>query len=115
MKHAIPPATDLERIQLLLTRAFALIDQGKLKEADLQALVACAEEGGASIDPTLPAHEVERIQLLHTLQKNEWNIALVARKLGLGRPTVYNRMKRYGIDRKKVPKTFKKTDLHAVA
>jgi ActR/RegA family two-component response regulator len=56
-----------------------------------------------------PAHEMEREQLLQALQRNEWNIARVARKLGLGRPTVYSRMQRYGIERKKVPKTFKRT------
>ena len=56
-----------------------------------------------------PAHEMEREQLLQALQRNEWNIARVARKLGLGRPTIYARMQRYGIERRKVPKTFKRT------
>jgi transcriptional regulator of acetoin/glycerol metabolism len=57
---------------------------------------------------TQPAHEMEKEHLLQTLQRNEWNVARVARKLGLGRPTIYARMQRYGIERKKVPKTLKR-------
>ena len=57
---------------------------------------------------TQPAHEMEKEHLLQTLQRNEWNIARVARKLGLGRPTIYARMQRYGIERMKVPKTLKR-------
>ena len=57
---------------------------------------------------TQPAQEMEKERLLQTRQRNEWNIARVARQLGLGRPTIYARLQRYGIDRKKVPKTLKR-------
>ena len=72
-------------------------------------LVATVPVAVATYLANQPAHEMEREQLLQALQRNEWNIARVARKLGLGRPTVYSRMQRYGIERKKVPKTFKRT------
>jgi hypothetical protein len=52
--------------------------------------------------------DLAREHLLLILQRNEWNIARVARLLGVTRPTVYSRLGRYGIDRKKVPKTLKK-------
>ena len=54
------------------------------------------------------AADAEREQLWLTLQQNEWNIARVARLLGVTRRTVYLRLKRYGIERKKVPKTLKR-------
>lgn len=56
-----------------------------------------------------PPEEMAREQLLLMLRQHEWNIALVARRLGVTRRTVYLRLKRYGIARKKVPKTLKRT------
>jgi hypothetical protein len=52
--------------------------------------------------------DIERLQLLDALSKNEWNIARVARLMGLTRPTIYQRMLRLGIERKRVPKTLRR-------
>jgi len=51
--------------------------------------------------------EVERHRLIELLKRNEWNLARVARVLGVTRRTVYMRLKRYDIARMKVPKTVK--------
>jgi hypothetical protein len=51
--------------------------------------------------------EVERHRLMELLKRNEWNLARVARVLGVTRRTVYMRLKRYDIERQKVPKTVK--------
>ncbi len=48
--------------------------------------------------------DVARQQLLVLLERNEWNIARVARLLGVTRPTIYNRLSRFGIERRHVPK-----------
>ena len=53
------------------------------------------------------SEEVERHRLLELLKRNEWNLARVARVLGVTRRTVYMRLKRYDIARQKVPKTVK--------
>jgi hypothetical protein len=51
---------------------------------------------------------VDQRSLLATLlERHEWNIARVARALGLTRRTIYLRMEKYGIRRKHVPKTLK--------
>jgi transcriptional regulator of acetoin/glycerol metabolism len=50
---------------------------------------------------------VERHRLIELLKRNEWNLARVARVLGVTRRTVYMRLKRYDIARQKVPKTVK--------
>ena len=39
---------------------------------------------------------------------NEWNIAEVARLLGVTRRTVYMRLRSFGIERRRVPKLYKK-------
>lgn len=55
---------------------------------------------------SMPGHELQREQLLATLDRNEWNISRVARVLGLARRTIYLRMARYRIPRKRVPKVL---------
>jgi hypothetical protein len=51
--------------------------------------------------------ETERQRLVAALEDHEWNIARVARLIGVTRRTVYLRLKRYSIDRRRVPKTLK--------
>jgi DNA-binding protein Fis len=52
-----------------------------------------------------PAESVERRQLTLLLQEAEWNVARVARMLGVTRVTIYKRMRRLGIERLKIRKT----------
>ena len=46
-----------------------------------------------------------REKLLLLLNRNEWNIARVARLMGVTRRTIYLRLQRYNIPRERVPKT----------
>lgn len=66
-------------------------------------------EGPSSTEDTLAwrasLQEDDREALLRHLEQNEWNIARVARILGVTRVTVYHRLARFGIRRRKVPKT----------
>ena len=52
-----------------------------------------------------PIEDMEREKLLLLLNRNEWNIARVARLMGVTRRTIYLRLQRYGIPRERVPKT----------
>ena len=56
----------------------------------------------------VPAHELEKRKLIDTLQRNQWNVAMVSRKLGVTRRTIYLRMEKFGIDRLRVPKVLKR-------
>jgi ActR/RegA family two-component response regulator len=60
----------------------------------------------ATYMPAVPADEILREQMVAALDRNEWNISKVARVLGVARRTVYLRLERYGIPRKRVPKNF---------
>ena len=51
-----------------------------------------------------PSH---RDRLLRALNEKDWNIAAVARQLGVTRRTIYLRMDRFGIERQRIPKTFR--------
>jgi putative methionine-R-sulfoxide reductase with GAF domain len=52
-----------------------------------------------------PVQDIERQKLLLLLNRNEWNIARVARLMGVTRRTVYLRLQRYNIPRERVAKT----------
>jgi Bacterial regulatory protein, Fis family len=55
-----------------------------------------------------PALQFQREQLVLLLERHEWNIARVARVKGVTRLTIYEQMKRWGIERQKVPKAARK-------
>jgi len=52
-----------------------------------------------------PVEDFEREKLLLLLNRNAWNIARVARLMGVTRRTVYLRLQRYNIPRERVPRT----------
>jgi GAF domain-containing protein len=52
-----------------------------------------------------PVQDIEREKMLLLLNRNEWNIARVARLMGVTRRTVYLRLQRYNIPRERVLKT----------
>ena len=52
-----------------------------------------------------PVEDMEREKLLLLLNRNEWNIARVARLMAVTRRTIYLRLHRYNIPRERVPKT----------
>jgi len=56
----------------------------------------------------VPPGEIAREQLLVLLERNEWNVSRVARLMGVTRRTIYLRLARYGIERKRVPKTLRR-------
>ena len=49
-----------------------------------------------------PVEDMEREKLLLLLNRNEWNIARVARLMGVTRRTIYLRLQRYNIPRERV-------------
>lgn len=73
-----------------------------------QAVQAGDEVGAARRLPETNPTEEARLQLLSLLERNEWNIAEVSRLLGVTRRTVYMRLRSFGIERKHVPKIYKK-------
>ena len=64
-----------------------------------------AEFGWETYLERTPVEDMEREKLLLLLNRNEWNIARVARLMGVTRRTIYLRLQRYKIPRERVPKT----------
>jgi transcriptional regulator with GAF, ATPase, and Fis domain len=64
-----------------------------------------ADSGWETYLERTPIEDMEREKLLLLLNRNEWNIARVARLMGVTRRTIYLRLQRYNIPRERVPKT----------
>jgi hypothetical protein len=69
-------------------------------------LVALAKAVTAAEAPVKPRMDHGAL-LQRTLDENAWNVARVARTLGVTRRTIYMRMQRFGIPRRRVPKILK--------
>ena len=92
-----------------------LDDDGRRRLLKFNAIMARALEAAARpSDEPSPAGErgverktaegLERERLLMLLERNEWNIARVARILGVTRRTIYLRLARFGVAREHVRK-----------
>jgi transcriptional regulator with GAF, ATPase, and Fis domain len=92
---------DLERLaKFTRILAKAVLDSGPIAETQHSR----AEAWEAYLERT-PVEDMEREKLLLLLNRNEWNIARVARLMGVTRRTIYLRLQRYNIPRERVPKT----------
>ncbi len=91
---------DLER----LTKFSRIVAKAVNESVSGVAGGTSAEAWEAYLERT-PVEDMEREKLLLLLNRNEWNIARVARMMGVTRRTVYLRLQRYNIPRERVPKT----------
>jgi ActR/RegA family two-component response regulator len=73
-----------------------------------EAVAAAESSEGRPPAPQPSPAEQGRVQLLTLLERTDWNIAEVARLLGVTRRTVYMRLRSFGIERRRVPKLYKK-------
>ena len=91
---------NVRELENALERAVLVSKGESLQREDLpEALVPQAEEtsGDFVIPPHCTLAELERMAILRTLQRTNWNKQETAHILGLYRPTLYSKMKKYGI------------------
>jgi transcriptional regulator with GAF, ATPase, and Fis domain len=91
---------DLERLS-----KFSRILAKAVSESTSPVEAGRTSEAWQSYLERTPVEDMEREKLLLLLNRNEWNIARVARLMGVTRRTIYLRLQRYGIPRERVPKT----------
>ena len=101
----VPASKDGHVFGLIYLRTDA-VDQELMSEAarSVTAALGASEELQRIQARNLPK-DADRDYLLQRLELHEWNIARVARELGVTRTTVYARMRRLDIPREKIPKT----------
>ncbi|UCG14430.1 MAG: sigma 54-interacting transcriptional regulator [Deltaproteobacteria bacterium] len=100
---AYPWPGNVRELRSALEYAFVIAEQGLI---GLDHLPPKIVQGRTSITPEtlLPdtGNSVEKIELVDALRQSNGNQSQAARILGINRVTVWNRMKKYGIDLRKV-------------
>lgn len=76
--------------------------------AGIAQAVRASDSVGTRRGPEASPADEARLQMLSLLERNDWNIAVVARLMGVTRRTVYMRLRSFGIERRRVPKLYKK-------
>ncbi|MBF0545678.1 MAG: sigma-54-dependent Fis family transcriptional regulator [Candidatus Riflebacteria bacterium] len=99
---------NIRELRNILERASIIDEDGKISPEDLiyEDTLSYFSDNDASMDfPTLMV-ENEKSALCRALEKNQGNVVATARDLGLPRRTLYDKLKKYGID----PSRFRKME-----
>jgi PAS domain S-box-containing protein len=87
---------NVRELKSALEYAFVIREQGAMEPADLPYQIVTSLKNGPS------GNSVEKVALIEALRRTNGNQTRAARLLGVNRVTVWNRMRKYGIDVKKV-------------
>jgi DNA-binding NtrC family response regulator len=87
---------NIRELRNILERAVLLSDRGTI-EVEALGLGAAPGPVGATLDVSLSLAEVERRQIEAVLADTRGRIDPAARRLGIHRSSLYNKLKRYGI------------------
>lgn len=85
---------NVRELQHAIEKAVILSDSNILQDYDFHTR---AVEDRASVIDSISIEEMEKILIEKSLKKHNKNISVVAEELGITRPTLYNKMKKYGI------------------
>jgi DNA-binding NtrC family response regulator len=88
---------NVRQLENVLIRALVLGDGRRLTAADVQLPDAIAASP-RPLDRTAYAEHESRM-IAEALHTHGWNVAKVARVLRVSRPTLYRRMRAYGLER----------------
>src|SRR5438874_1291633 len=95
----MPPYLQTKLLRVLQERAVLVAKGSEIAVADLPESIR--EESTTSTDFVIPPHrtlaEIEKMAILQTLQRTNWNKQEAAQILGLYRPTLYSKMKKHDI------------------
>jgi transcriptional regulator of acetoin/glycerol metabolism len=90
---------NVRELENAIERAVLVAKGSEIAVGDLPESIR--EESSTSSDFVIPPHrtlaEIEKMAILQTLQRTNWNKQEAAQILGLYRPTLYSKMKKHDI------------------
>src|SRR6266850_1107934 len=90
---------NVRELENAIERAVLVCKTGEITPNDLPETIR--EEGSPTQEFTIPPHrtlaEIEKMAIVQTLQRTNWNKQEAAQILGLYRPTLYSKMKKHDI------------------
>ena len=97
---------NVRELEHAIERAIIVTTETQIQAADLPAAMRDAEPA-LSNDAAIPEHhtleEIERMAILRTLERTQWNKRAAATILGVYRPTLYSKLKKYNLLKRPVP------------
>jgi DNA-binding NtrC family response regulator len=106
MRHRWPG--NVRELEHAIERAVIVSTSRAIQVADLPSTVREPVPEETSID-AIPAHctlqEIERLAILRTLERTRWNKRATADILGLYRPTLYSKLKKYNLLKRPISAT----------
>ncbi len=100
MRHHWPG--NVRELENVIERGVLVARGTEIEADDLPDTLSEAAPSVETVRDGIPTHltlaEIERLAILQTLQRTQWNKQEAAQLLGLYRPTLYSKMKRYGIE-----------------
>ncbi|WP_438281562.1 sigma-54-dependent Fis family transcriptional regulator [Pseudomonas alabamensis] len=93
---------NVRQLRNVLRTLVALCDDGLIRFEDLPA--AIRRPGVAEASPPVTSNcleDAERAVLLSTLEAHRWHMTRVAEQLGISRNTLYRKLRRHGIERRR--------------
>lgn len=89
---------NVRELEHVMERAAIVASGPEVAVNDLaESLRDGAERAGFVVPPDHTLAELERVAILQTLERTRWNKRATASILGLHRPTLYSKLKKYGI------------------
>ena len=85
---------NIRELQHAIEKAVILCDGCELQPADF---VLRKQEGNNFLFGNLTLDEAEKLLINHAMKRNSGNMSAIAAELGISRPTLYGKIKRYGL------------------
>jgi len=99
-------AGNVRELENAIERAVLVRKTGEIQPGDLPESLSA--EARPALDFTIPPHrtlaEIEKMAIVQTLQRTNWNKQEAAQILGLYRPTLYSKMKKHDIKDQRTPR-----------
>lgn len=97
---------NVRELEHAIERGVIVATEPRIQAADLPAALRDSEpdlEHGDAIPAHHTLEEIERLAILRTLERTQWNKRAAANILGVYRPTLYSKLKKYNLLKRPVP------------
>ena len=86
---------NIRELQHAIEKAVILCDGAELQPVDF--VLRKQERGNANFE-NLTLDEAEKLLISNSIKRNSGNMSVIATELGISRPTLYSKIKKYGLD-----------------
>ena len=97
---------NVRELEHAIERGVIVATESRIQAVDLPAALRDTEpdlEHGDAIPAHHTLEEIERLAILRTLERTQWNKRAAATILGVYRPTLYSKLKKYNLLKRPVP------------